>query len=179
MKRLPQTIKTLNPKAVELMQIFGHFDTVKSKWSEGIFSTLWRKAAQNHGGHDWIVFDGPVDMEWMENLNTALDDTKVLTLANGDRLSLPENLSIVLETDDLEHASPAAVSRLGIVYVSSATLGWEPLVSSWIRSRPQAQQELLKEIFLFDVFHLILITSALYIGHYLFNDKFLLKIPSS
>ena len=144
---IPQTIKTLNPRAVELSQVFGHYDLTKSKWIEGIFSTLWRKAAQNLECDNWIVFDGPVDLEWMENLNTALDDTKVLSLANGDRLPLPENLKIVLETDHLEHASPAAVSRIAIVFVSGSTLGYDPMLSSWLKSRPEAQRAVLKEIF--------------------------------
>lgn len=147
MEGVVQSVKTLNPKAVDLSQVFGYFDMTKSKWSEGIFSTLWRKAAQTPTCSNWIVFDGPVDLDWMENLNTALDDTKVLTLANGDRLPVPDRFRIVLETDDLVHASPAAVSRIGIIFVSSATLGYEPVVSSWLKSRPEPQRALLEEIF--------------------------------
>ena len=141
-----QTIKTLNPKAVDIQQLFGNNDVNRSKWSEGIFSTLWRRAGQSYPAENWIVFDGPVDLEWMENLNTALDDTRVLSLANGDRLPLPSNLRIILEADHLDHASPAAVSRIGVVFVSSATLGYEPLVSSWLKSRPEAQSVALREI---------------------------------
>ena len=50
-------------------------------------------------------------------MNTVLDDNKLLTLINGDRIALPPNVFMLFEVQDLKVASPATVSRVGIVYV--------------------------------------------------------------
>ena len=66
-----------------------------------------------------MILDGPVDPEWVENLNSTLDDSKLLCLANGERVELQPGMRVLVETDELLNASPATVSRCGIVYMVS------------------------------------------------------------
>ena len=70
----------------------------------------------------WIVFDGDVDPEWAENLNSVLDDNKLLTLPNGERLSIPHNVRILFEVEHLKYATLATVSRCGMVWFADDVL---------------------------------------------------------
>lgn len=59
------------------------------------FKSIFRIIDNVRGEADkrqWIIFDGDVDPEWVENLNSVLDDNKLLTLPNGERLSIPNNV---------------------------------------------------------------------------------------
>ncbi|KAM9003084.1 dynein axonemal heavy chain 14 [Sarcophilus harrisii] len=80
----------------------------------------------------WIVFDGPVDTVWIENLNTVLDDNKTLCLANSERIILTDSIRMIFEVDNLSQASPATITRCAMVYMDPADLGWQPFVKTWL-----------------------------------------------
>jgi len=82
-----------------------------------------------------MVIDVPVDTLWIESMNSVLDDSKLLTLNNGDRIALSPNVRLLFEVENLSVASPATVSRAGMIYMDIDELGWEPYVSMWIQRK--------------------------------------------
>jgi len=131
-------ITRLNPKAITGQQMYGVMNTVTSEWVPGVFSEMWRTCnAKSKKGVDWICCDGPVDAIWIENLNTVLDDNKILTLANADRIPMSDLTKMTFEVENLNNASPATVSRCGIIYVSESDLFWEPLFDTWAKDRAE------------------------------------------
>ena len=121
-------MRILNPKAVTDAQLYGKLDPTTGEWVPGILAEIWKAVNQKTNKHTtWILCDGPVDAIWIENLNTVLDDNKILTLANAERIPMSDNCKMVFEVENLNNASPATVSRCGIIYVSATDLFWKPL----------------------------------------------------
>lgn len=133
----PHKLVVMNPKAITDAQMYGVKDASSGdEWTPGVFASIWQQKNNRALKYStWIVCDGPIDAIWIENLNTVLDDNKILTLANNDRIPMTDNCRIVFEVESLRNASPATVSRAGIIYVSTSDLGWAPLVESWLAQR--------------------------------------------
>ncbi|XP_028422796.1 dynein axonemal heavy chain 9 isoform X2 [Perca flavescens] len=149
MKRRP-VWADLNPKAVTNDELFGIINPATREWKDGLFSNIMRELANiSHNGPKWIVLDGDIDPMWIESLNTVMDDNKVLTLASNERIPLNPTMRLVFEISHLRTATPATVSRAGILYINPADLGWNPPVSSWI-DRREVQSEKANLTILFD-----------------------------
>ena len=148
MGNVQHKITRMNPKALRAEEMFGETDRVSNEWIDGVFASMWSKFNdRNRRDNTWIQCDGPVDAIWIENLNTVLDDNKILTLANGDRIPMTDNVKLLFETEDLNNASPATVSRAGIIYISGSDLGWSPVLDAWIASQQDAAALIFRDLF--------------------------------
>ncbi|KAH6718072.1 cytoplasmic dynein-like protein 1 heavy chain 1 [Leptodontidium sp. MPI-SDFR-AT-0119] len=126
----------IDSKVMSKEALYGNLDSTTREWTDGLFTSILRKIVDNLRGEEtkrhWIVFDGDVDPEWVENLNSVLDDNKLLTLPNGERLNLPSNVRIMFEVETLKYATLATVSRCGMVWFSEDTVTSTMMVSNYL-----------------------------------------------
>ena len=142
-------IKTriLNPKSITVKEIYGWYDT-SNEWHDGILSSIMKQICEDSSTeHKWFILDGPIDTKWIESMNSVLDDNKLLTLVNGDRIALPNNVRLLFEVESLAVASPATVSRAGMIYLDVTTQGYEPYYKSWLQKKEQDTSLFLGEMF--------------------------------
>jgi dynein heavy chain 1 len=142
----------IDPKALSKDELYGFLDNTTLEWTDGVFTSILRKIIDNVRGEQqqthWIIFDGDVDPEWAENLNSTLDDNKLFTLPNGERLALTPNIRLMFEVDSLKHATLATVSRCGMVWFSEKVIGLEMhLENYWRRLGTEVLQQLSASVY--------------------------------
>ncbi|KAL4108550.1 hypothetical protein PRIC1_000265 [Phytophthora ramorum] len=133
-------IFVLNPKAQPIAELYGTMDPVTRDWTDGVLSKLFRELNQplpagKENEKRWLIYDGDVDAVWVENMNSVMDDNKLLTLPNGERIRLQTHCSMICETFDLQYASPATISRCGMVWVDPKNLGYRPYYERWLKKK--------------------------------------------
>jgi dynein axonemal heavy chain len=135
----------LNAKAITVSELYGTLDPITRDWTDGLLSNIFRSVNEppraDHKEARYIVFDGDVDALWVENMNSVMDDNKLLTLPNGERIRLENHVKLLFEVGDLQHASPATISRCGMVFVDPKNLGYRPYFCRWLANRQREVKE--------------------------------------
>uniref|UniRef100_A0A8D3AXA9 AAA+ ATPase domain-containing protein n=1 Tax=Scophthalmus maximus TaxID=52904 RepID=A0A8D3AXA9_SCOMX len=143
-------IYPLNPKAMSVIELYGVLDPDTRDWTDGILSNIFRdiNKPSDKETRRYILFDGDVDALWVENMNSVMDDNKLLTLANGERIRLQSHCALLFEVGDLQYASPATVSRCGMVFVDPKNLRYTPYWQRWLTNRSERvwKQNILPEL---------------------------------
>ncbi|KAK2099397.1 Cytoplasmic dynein 2 heavy chain 1 [Saguinus oedipus] len=128
---------TMNPKAMPRYQLLGHIDMDTREWSDGVLTNSARQVVREpQDVSSWIICDGDIDPEWIESLNSVLDDNRLLTMPSGERIQFGPNVNFVFETHDLSCASPATISRMGMIFLSDEETDLNSLIKSWLRNQP-------------------------------------------
>ena len=139
------TLNIVNPKAQSVAELYGVLDPDTRDWTDGLLSNLFREMnkplTQGKDEARYVVFDGDVDAVWVENMNSVMDDNKLLTLPNGERIRLQPWCKLLFEVFDLQYASPATISRCGMVYVDPRNLGYWPYLKTWVNMAPYLENE--------------------------------------
>jgi len=147
-KRHTCIYETVNPKAVSGDELYGYM-TLSKDWKDGVLSIIMRGMSKNFADqgfyeyqtYKWVVLDGDIDAVWIESMNTVMDDNKVLTLVSNERVPLSDAMRMVFEINSLKNATPATVSRAGILFINESDVGWRPLMESWVQARPDPAEK--------------------------------------
>ena len=140
----------MDPKAVSSDELFGTLTKAK-EFKNGVLSSVIKAQCKDLGKYKltqknkWSILDGDIDPEWIESLNTVMDDNKVLTLVSNDRFPLTPAMRLLFEISNLKQATPATVSRAGVLYINDTDIGWKPYFDTWLDSHQPERLAILEE----------------------------------
>lgn len=140
LKNTSSKVKTvdINPKVMPTEDLYGHISLTTREWKDGLLSSIMRDLGRiPNENPKWMILDGDLDANWIESMNSVMDDNKMLTLASNERIPLKNYMRMIFEIRDLKYATPATVSRAGILYISmDGGSQWRSIIGSWVRNRP-------------------------------------------
>jgi len=124
----PMHTYIMNPKSMPRSQLLGLMNNEIREFTDGVLTNAARQVVKSTV-HSWIINDGDIDPEWIESLNSVLDDNHLLTLPTGERIAFGSNVNFIFETSDLSYASPATISRMGMIFLNNEDLPIESVVT--------------------------------------------------
>jgi dynein heavy chain len=129
-------IVDINPKSLKTEELYGFISMATREWRDGLLSKVMRDLGEIPDEKPkWIILDGDLDANWIESMNSVMDDNKMLTLASNERIPLKAHMRMLFEIRDLNYATPATVSRAGILFISTDKgTQWRSLITSWLIS---------------------------------------------
>jgi len=133
-------IVIVNPKSVTMDKLYGYM-TLTNDWRDGVLSVIMRNMSKIVSPfsisqtNKWVVLDDDIDAVWIESMNTVMNDKKVLTLVPNERIPLSDAMRMMFEIHSLRNATPAMVSRAGILYINETDIGYQPYVECWLLNR--------------------------------------------
>ncbi|XP_024883298.1 dynein heavy chain 7, axonemal-like [Temnothorax curvispinosus] len=142
-------LETVVPGVVDSDALFGHLCDKSGIWKDGLCTAVFRRFAEDTStDRKWLVLDGDLSGTWMENMYTILDENKMLYLTSGERFPTTESMSVIFETTSTVEISPSIISRCGIIYIDTHSVGWRPYALSHI-TKPfyDGYNEMLRALF--------------------------------
>jgi dynein heavy chain, axonemal len=125
----------INPKSLSVSELYGTF-AENSSWSDGVCSSILRQQVSDDSTHvRWLVFDGQTDDSWLECLNPVLDDSRHLTMTNGEQIEVKSTTFFIFESDSLSHMSPSSLGRCNVVNFDDKYMTWSLYFDIWIATK--------------------------------------------
>lgn len=134
-------LKDINPKSISVDELYGVISMATREWKDGLLSCILRDLSRIPDTNPkWLILDGDLDANWIESMNSVMDDNKLLTLASNERIPLLPHMRMLFEIRDLAYATPATVSRAGILFISPSNQ-WDLYAQSWIDRRDDTPEQ--------------------------------------